>query len=178
MLWLDSIYPPEKEGQPGAARGPCSQDSGVPDETVANFPDAYVASLEYCPTHLIGMSTNVCLTARSSGPTSSSAPSALPTTSKCSVRAWSLASSSQRQVSPGKQAGLQWSQRSTVVDGGAGSNQIEAVSLYILRVLALVVVMFHDTSVHSARHQDSVDISSKRSSTSRSLHWLESATFV
>ena len=42
MLWLDSIYPPEKEGQPGAARGPCSQDSGVPDETVAQLPDAYV----------------------------------------------------------------------------------------------------------------------------------------
>ncbi|KAL2209767.1 cellulose 1,4-beta-cellobiosidase [Sarocladium strictum] len=42
MLWLDSIYPPEKEGQPGAARGPCSQDSGVPDETVEDFPNAKV----------------------------------------------------------------------------------------------------------------------------------------
>jgi cellulose 1,4-beta-cellobiosidase len=32
MLWLDSTYPPEKEGSPGAARGDCPQDSGVPTE--------------------------------------------------------------------------------------------------------------------------------------------------
>jgi len=42
MLWLDSIYPPEKEGEPGAARGPCSQDSGVPSEVEAEFPNAKV----------------------------------------------------------------------------------------------------------------------------------------
>jgi hypothetical protein len=65
-----------------------------------------------------------------------------------------------------------------MVDGGAGFAQNEAVSLYILRVLALVVFMFHDTSVHSARHQDSVDISSKKSFTSKSLHWFDSVIFV
>ena len=32
MLWLDSISPPDKKGQPGAARGPCSVDSGDPAE--------------------------------------------------------------------------------------------------------------------------------------------------
>lgn len=42
MLWLDSIYPPEKEGQPGGARGPCSQDSGVPSEVEAEHPNAKV----------------------------------------------------------------------------------------------------------------------------------------
>ncbi|RYP67252.1 hypothetical protein DL771_007341 [Monosporascus sp. 5C6A] len=42
MLWLDSIYPPEKEGQPGAARGDCPQDSGVPSEVEAKYPDAKV----------------------------------------------------------------------------------------------------------------------------------------
>lgn len=42
MLWLDSIYPPEKEGQPGGARGDCPQDSGVPADVEANYPDAYV----------------------------------------------------------------------------------------------------------------------------------------
>jgi cellulose 1,4-beta-cellobiosidase len=42
MLWLDSIYPPEKEGEPGAARGPCAQDSGVPAEVEAEFPNAKV----------------------------------------------------------------------------------------------------------------------------------------
>ncbi|KAL2259922.1 hypothetical protein VTK26DRAFT_6236 [Humicola hyalothermophila] len=42
MLWLDSIYPPEKEGTPGAARGPCPQTSGVPAEVEAQYPDAKV----------------------------------------------------------------------------------------------------------------------------------------
>jgi cellulose 1,4-beta-cellobiosidase len=42
MLWLDSIYPPEKEGQPGAARGDCPQDSGVPSEVESQHPNAYV----------------------------------------------------------------------------------------------------------------------------------------
>lgn len=42
MLWLDSIYPPEKEGMPGAARGDCPQDSGVPAETIEQYPDAQV----------------------------------------------------------------------------------------------------------------------------------------
>ena len=42
MLWLDSTYPPEKEGQPGGDRGPCPQDSGVPSEVEANIPNAKV----------------------------------------------------------------------------------------------------------------------------------------
>ena len=32
MLWLDSTYPPEKDGEPGANRGPCPTDSGVPSQ--------------------------------------------------------------------------------------------------------------------------------------------------
>lgn len=42
MLWLDSVYPPEKEGQPGAARGECPQDSGDPDEIVVTHANAKV----------------------------------------------------------------------------------------------------------------------------------------
>ena len=42
MLWLDSTYPPEKAGEPGADRGPCSPDSGVPAEVEAEFPNAKV----------------------------------------------------------------------------------------------------------------------------------------
>ncbi|KLU82461.1 cellulose 1,4-beta-cellobiosidase [Magnaporthiopsis poae ATCC 64411] len=42
MLWLDSIYPPEKEGQPGSARGPCPQDSGVPDQVISEQANAKV----------------------------------------------------------------------------------------------------------------------------------------
>lgn len=42
MLWLDSTYPPEKEGTPGAARGDCAQDSGVPSDVESKIPDAKV----------------------------------------------------------------------------------------------------------------------------------------
>ena len=42
MLWLDSIYPPEKKGEPGAARGPCAEDSGVPAEVEAAYPSSKV----------------------------------------------------------------------------------------------------------------------------------------
>ncbi|EGS24065.1 uncharacterized protein CTHT_0007770 [Thermochaetoides thermophila DSM 1495] len=42
MLWLDSVYPPEKAGQPGAERGPCAPTSGVPAEVEAQFPNAQV----------------------------------------------------------------------------------------------------------------------------------------
>ncbi|KAK0623804.1 putative cellulose 1, 4-beta-cellobiosidase [Immersiella caudata] len=42
MLWLDSTYPPEKEGQPGGDRGPCPGDSGVPSEVESKYPNAKV----------------------------------------------------------------------------------------------------------------------------------------
>lgn len=42
MLWLDSIYPPEKEGEPGAARGSCPQDSGDPDEVIQKYASSKV----------------------------------------------------------------------------------------------------------------------------------------
>ncbi|EOO02288.1 putative exoglucanase 1 protein [Phaeoacremonium minimum UCRPA7] len=42
MLWLDSTYPPEKEGQPGAARGDCAQDSGTPSDVESSIPNAKV----------------------------------------------------------------------------------------------------------------------------------------
>ncbi|KAK4118531.1 glycoside hydrolase family 7 protein [Parathielavia appendiculata] len=42
MLWLDSSYPPEKAGTPGGDRGSCSQDSGVPAEVEAQYPNARV----------------------------------------------------------------------------------------------------------------------------------------
>ncbi|KAK2027151.1 family 7 glycosyl hydrolase [Colletotrichum zoysiae] len=42
MLWLDSVYPPEKAGQPGTERGPCATTSGVPAEVIEQFPNAQV----------------------------------------------------------------------------------------------------------------------------------------
>jgi cellulose 1,4-beta-cellobiosidase len=58
MLWLDSTYPPEKAGEPGADRGPCSGDSGVPAEVEANIPNAKViwSNIRYGP---IGSTTTV-----------------------------------------------------------------------------------------------------------------------
>lgn len=42
MLWLDSTYPPEKDGQPGAARGDCAPDSGNPKDVESSIPNAKV----------------------------------------------------------------------------------------------------------------------------------------
>ncbi|WYZ33821.1 hypothetical protein EsH8_I_000097 [Colletotrichum jinshuiense] len=42
MLWLDSTYPPEKAGQPGAARGDCPTTSGVPSDVESNLASATV----------------------------------------------------------------------------------------------------------------------------------------
>ncbi|KAK1511297.1 glycosyl hydrolase family 7 [Colletotrichum costaricense] len=42
MLWLDSVYPPEKAGQPGAARGDCPTTSGVPAEVENSLASATV----------------------------------------------------------------------------------------------------------------------------------------
>jgi cellulose 1,4-beta-cellobiosidase len=52
MLWLDSIYPPEKEGEPGAARGDCPQDSGVPSDVEANQANSKVvySNIRFGPT--------------------------------------------------------------------------------------------------------------------------------
>jgi len=43
MLWLDSDYPTDKPNtQPGISRGPCSTDSGKPDDVESQHPDASV----------------------------------------------------------------------------------------------------------------------------------------
>jgi hypothetical protein len=36
MLWLDSTYPTDKAGVPGAERGDCPTDSGVPADVEKN----------------------------------------------------------------------------------------------------------------------------------------------
>jgi len=43
MLWLDSDYPTDKPAsQPGISRGPCSTDSGKPEDVESQHPDATV----------------------------------------------------------------------------------------------------------------------------------------
>jgi len=43
MLWLDSNYPLDKDpSEPGVNRGPCPEDSGVPEEVEEEYPDATV----------------------------------------------------------------------------------------------------------------------------------------
>ncbi|EEY16316.1 hypothetical protein D7B24_001122 [Verticillium nonalfalfae] len=51
MLWLDSIYPPEDPTKPGAARGACPTDSGVPSAVIAQNPSAHVvwSDIRYGP---------------------------------------------------------------------------------------------------------------------------------
>jgi cellulose 1,4-beta-cellobiosidase len=42
MLWLDSTYPTDKAGQPGADRGPCATTSGDPKDVESQSPDSSV----------------------------------------------------------------------------------------------------------------------------------------
>ncbi|KAK3492123.1 putative cellulose 1, 4-beta-cellobiosidase [Neurospora hispaniola] len=58
MLWLDSVYPPEKEGQPGAARGDCPQSSGVPAEVESQYANSKVvySNIRFGP---VGSTVNV-----------------------------------------------------------------------------------------------------------------------
>ncbi|KAL0935987.1 exoglucanase type c precursor [Colletotrichum truncatum] len=42
MLWLDSTYPVDAAGKPGAERGSCPTTSGVPAEVEAQFPNSNV----------------------------------------------------------------------------------------------------------------------------------------
>jgi cellulose 1,4-beta-cellobiosidase len=42
MLWLDSTYPPEKSGKPGAARGECPESGGSPKQVEAESGSASV----------------------------------------------------------------------------------------------------------------------------------------
>ncbi|KAF2193915.1 glycoside hydrolase family 7 protein [Zopfia rhizophila CBS 207.26] len=42
MLWLDSTYPTDKAGTPGAARGECPTSSGVPADVESQNPNAQV----------------------------------------------------------------------------------------------------------------------------------------
>ncbi|KAK0736213.1 glycoside hydrolase [Apiosordaria backusii] len=43
MLWLDSTYPVDAAGRPGAERGACATTSGVPSEVEAEVPNSNVA---------------------------------------------------------------------------------------------------------------------------------------
>lgn len=58
MLWLDSVYLPEKEGQPGAARGDCPQSSGVPAEVESQYANSKVvySNIRFGP---VGSTVNV-----------------------------------------------------------------------------------------------------------------------
>ncbi|KAL9948249.1 hypothetical protein D7B24_002307 [Verticillium nonalfalfae] len=42
MLWLDSIYPPERRGEPGVARGRCPETGRTPADVIRNHPNASV----------------------------------------------------------------------------------------------------------------------------------------
>jgi len=43
MLWLDSTYPTDQPAtKPGVGRGPCSVDSGAPDDVESKYPNSNV----------------------------------------------------------------------------------------------------------------------------------------
>lgn len=71
MLWLDGKWPREaNDSTPGAVRGDCPADSGVPADVIAENPDAYVEPLPCVPVYNFWMLT--ALLATSPGPISAS----------------------------------------------------------------------------------------------------------
>ncbi|KAL2760025.1 carbohydrate-binding module family 1 protein [Sodiomyces alcalophilus JCM 7366] len=76
MLWLDSLYPPEKEGIPGALRGRCPQTGRTPADVIRNHPDAAVtwSNIRFGP---IGTTHN---TSGGSPPPTSPPPTSPPPT--------------------------------------------------------------------------------------------------
>ena len=80
MLWLDSTFPVDKAGVPGAERGACATTSGVPSEVEAQVPNSNVvfSNIKFGP---IGST----LAGTTGGGSSSSAtPSATSTSTKTS----------------------------------------------------------------------------------------------
>ena len=77
MLWLDSTYPTDQAGQPGADRGACSTSSGVPADVEAQVPNSNViySNIRFGP---IG-STVAGLPANGGSSSSSSSASATKT---------------------------------------------------------------------------------------------------
>jgi cellulose 1,4-beta-cellobiosidase len=77
MLWLDSTYPTDKAGVPGAERGACAITSGVPSDVEAQVPNSNVvfSNIKFGP---IG-STLAGTTGGGSSSSSSATPSATST---------------------------------------------------------------------------------------------------
>jgi len=83
MLWLDSVYPPEATG-PGAERGPCSTDSGKPDDVEKENPDAYAAFTNVKVGEIGSTTGNTPSPTPSPTPVPSPTPSPVPSTGCCS----------------------------------------------------------------------------------------------
>nr|AAW64926.1 cellobiohydrolase [Thermochaetoides thermophila] len=82
MLWLDSTYPIDKAGTPGAERGACPTTSGVPAEIEAQVPNSNVifSNIRFGP---IGSTVPGLDGSTPSNPTATVAP---PTSTTTSVR--------------------------------------------------------------------------------------------
>ena len=74
MLWLDSTFPVDKAGSPGAARGSCPTTSGVPAEIEASAPNSNVvySNIKFGP---IGSTFDSSSVSSDSGSSSGSAVS-------------------------------------------------------------------------------------------------------
>ncbi|KAK2602955.1 hypothetical protein N8I77_009449 [Diaporthe amygdali] len=85
MLWLDSTFPVDKAGSPGAARGSCSTSSGVPAEIEKSAPNSNViySNIKFGP---IGSTFNAPPSSGTPGSSSStSSTSRVSTSTKSST---------------------------------------------------------------------------------------------
>lgn len=92
MLWLDSTFPVDKAGSPGAARGSCSTTSGVPAEIEKASPNSNVAysNIKFGP---IGSTFNAPPSSGSPGSSSSASSSTSSRVSSTSTRSSTITTS-------------------------------------------------------------------------------------
>ncbi|KKY39577.1 putative glycoside hydrolase family 7 protein [Diaporthe ampelina] len=97
MLWLDSTFPVDKAGSPGAARGSCSTSSGVPAEIEKSAPNSNVvySNIKFGP---IGSTFNA--PPSSGNPGSSSSVSSSTSMVSTSTRTSTTTSSSPTTSAP------------------------------------------------------------------------------
>lgn len=101
MLWLDSTYPVDKAGSPGAARGSCPTTSGVPAEIEKSVPNSNVvySNIKFGP---IGSTFNAPPSSGNPGSSSSvsSSTSRVSTSTRSSTITTSTRTSTTTSSSP------------------------------------------------------------------------------
>ncbi|KXH62522.1 glycosyl hydrolase family 7 [Colletotrichum nymphaeae SA-01] len=115
MLWLDSTYPTDGAGKPGAERGSCPTTSGVPADIEASVPNSNVkfSNIKFGPINSTFASGSVVVPPGTGTTTTSASPSTITT----SVRTSSTAPATGTVAKYGQCGGQGWTGATACVSG-------------------------------------------------------------